>query len=193
MRKGFTLIELIVVIAIIAVLAAIIAPNAFRAIEKAKISATLSDFRSMKTGAMSFYADTGDWPPDGTDGSDALLIDDDGTGSTIPGWDGPYLEQWPDNNRWSGVYLWVDGNTMNWDSTAGNDEARHIQLTLIPSAATERIDTALDGAASVAANRYTRGSIRSNATFVGNPPVTACGGDQCTVQLLVSTGVAVAN
>ena len=38
MRKGFTLIELIVVIAIIAILAAIIAPNAFRAIEKAKAS-----------------------------------------------------------------------------------------------------------------------------------------------------------
>ena len=36
--KGFTLIELIVVIAIIAILGAIIAPNAFRAIEKAKMA-----------------------------------------------------------------------------------------------------------------------------------------------------------
>ena len=36
-RQSFTLLELIVVIAIIAILAAIIAPNAFRAIEKAKV------------------------------------------------------------------------------------------------------------------------------------------------------------
>jgi len=40
MRRSFTLIELIVVIAIIAILAAIIAPNAFRAIEKAKVAET---------------------------------------------------------------------------------------------------------------------------------------------------------
>jgi prepilin-type N-terminal cleavage/methylation domain-containing protein len=36
--RAFTLIELIVVIAIIAILAAIVAPNAFRAIEKAKVA-----------------------------------------------------------------------------------------------------------------------------------------------------------
>ena len=45
---GFTLIELIVVIAIIAILAAIIAPNAFRAIEKAKITKTMADLDSFK-------------------------------------------------------------------------------------------------------------------------------------------------
>ena len=46
MRKWFTLIELIVVISIIAVLSAIIAPNAFRAIEKSKITKALSDIKT---------------------------------------------------------------------------------------------------------------------------------------------------
>ncbi|MCF7873829.1 MAG: prepilin-type N-terminal cleavage/methylation domain-containing protein [Candidatus Omnitrophica bacterium] len=63
---GFTLIELIVVIAIIAILAAIIAPNAFKAIEKAKISKAIADWEAFKAAAGTFYADTGHWP--GTSG-----------------------------------------------------------------------------------------------------------------------------
>ncbi|OQX54091.1 MAG: hypothetical protein B5M48_01665 [Candidatus Omnitrophica bacterium 4484_213] len=59
---GFTLIELIVVITIIGILAAIIAPNAFRAIEKAKIDACISDIKSIRTAAYAFYADTGVLP-----------------------------------------------------------------------------------------------------------------------------------
>ncbi|SHJ08964.1 prepilin-type N-terminal cleavage/methylation domain-containing protein [Desulfofundulus thermosubterraneus] len=37
-EKDFTLVELLVVIAIISILAAIIAPNAFKAVEKAKVA-----------------------------------------------------------------------------------------------------------------------------------------------------------
>ena len=102
MRKGFTLIELIVVIAIIAILAAIIAPNAFRAIEKAKASRIISEFKSIKTASMGFYADTGKWPvsieprPEPASDNAWTVID-----QTHPlllnsnnwlGWDGPYLE-----------------------------------------------------------------------------------------------------
>ena len=57
--KSFTLIELIVVIAIIAILAAIIAPNAFKAIEKARVTKTLGDLKSIKSGLTGLYADTG--------------------------------------------------------------------------------------------------------------------------------------
>ena len=46
--NAFTLIELIVVIVIIAVLAGIIAPNAFRAIEKAKLSRVAHDAQNIK-------------------------------------------------------------------------------------------------------------------------------------------------
>jgi len=64
-KKSFTLIELIVVIAIIAILAAIIAPNAFKAIEKAKVSQLIADFKAYKTGISALYADTGHWIADG--------------------------------------------------------------------------------------------------------------------------------
>ena len=94
MKKYFTLIELIVVIAIIAILAAIIAPNAFKAIEKAKISATISDMKTIKKAAIIYYADTGQWPWEGAVHADEStgigFVTDDGAA----GWDGPYIEKW---------------------------------------------------------------------------------------------------
>ncbi|WP_051542258.1 type II secretion system protein [Clostridium lundense] len=69
-KKGFTLVELLVVIAIIAILAAIIAPNAFKAIEKSKVSRTLSDMKAFKTAALQFYADVGFFPADVNQGTD---------------------------------------------------------------------------------------------------------------------------
>ena len=85
MKKGFTLIELIVVIAIIAVLAAIIAPNAFRAIEKAKVANAIADFKSFKAAFGAFYADTGRWPRTDRVAWSELITDKD----NVRGWDGP--------------------------------------------------------------------------------------------------------
>jgi len=139
MCKGFTLIELIVVIAIIAILAAIIAPNAFRAIEKGKISSTIGDCRAIKTAAMAYYADTGVWPADGatTNG----FVTDDGRN----GWDGPYLERWPARAAWGGTYTFQNDSARDWDGDGNNDTARYIEVTNVPLAAAQRIDDQLDG------------------------------------------------
>ncbi|MDD2702734.1 MAG: prepilin-type N-terminal cleavage/methylation domain-containing protein [Candidatus Omnitrophica bacterium] len=106
MRRGFTLIELIVVIAIIAVLGAIIAPNAFKAIEKAKIAKIEEDLKAIKTGALAYYADTGIFPVDddtyvhsGTAGR-RRGIDFLENKAGVAAWDGPYLEGWPRNPFW---------------------------------------------------------------------------------------------
>jgi general secretion pathway protein G len=175
-RKGFTLIELIVVIAIIAVLAAIIAPNAFRAIEKAKISASLEDFRSIKTAIMSYYADTGQWVTDQPPGD---LLTDPG----VANWDGPYIEQWPASDRWGGAYDYRNGQLVNWDGQGANDFARHLELPNVPLASADKIDAALDGVASVPANKNTLGQVRW----------TVGATEDTTVQILISTNVAVAN
>src|SRR3989338_6155893 len=87
MKKGFTLIELIVVIAIIAILAAIIAPNAFKAIQKSKASRIITDLKAIKSASMSFYADTGQWQILGLIKDNHALLVNPG----ITGWDGPYL------------------------------------------------------------------------------------------------------
>jgi len=141
--KSFTLIELTVVIAIIAVLAAVVAPNAFKTIEKSKITRMTSDLNTIKKASIVHYADTGNWLDDiyaaggipsrgfrrgGADinsgstepvSSGGLISSGGVIGSIGPiigsesdvaaqgndllenvlnrtGWDGPYLEKWPE-------------------------------------------------------------------------------------------------
>ena len=125
--KSFTLLELVVVIAIIAILAAIIAPNAFKAIEKAKISRAMADAKALRVGSEGYYADIGFFPPDTCRGDDpgfmkSLPYNPDSGGSPhclsttgLPSnwqsivqiyWDGPYLERWPNLTPWAGKYDW---------------------------------------------------------------------------------------
>ncbi len=125
MKKSFTLIELIVVIAIIAILAAIIAPNAFRAIEKANISTAIADLKAYKTADASLYADTGHRVIDGINAdvlhTDALFLESgnndlDANVSSWSGWDGPYIEKTKVKHPWGGWYLFADG--MDFDNPA---------------------------------------------------------------------------
>ncbi|MDD3297015.1 MAG: prepilin-type N-terminal cleavage/methylation domain-containing protein [Candidatus Omnitrophica bacterium] len=123
---GFTLIELIVVIAIIAVLAAIIAPNAFRAIEKAKVARVIADAKVLRTAVLALYADTGHRIMDGYSGTHMMLLPGQNPLDTSPldivsvywttpegwpGWDGPYVEKVPGMHPWAGHYsfsCWQD-------------------------------------------------------------------------------------
>ncbi|MBU2044161.1 MAG: prepilin-type N-terminal cleavage/methylation domain-containing protein [Candidatus Omnitrophica bacterium] len=117
MKKHFTLIELIVVIAIIAILAAIIAPNAFKAIEKAKVAKAVSDFKTISTATRVLYADTARWPLQCTNSSwpeqcgisgkhcervgESEMYNDPGWS----GWDGPYLDSASSVHPWKGLYF----------------------------------------------------------------------------------------
>jgi general secretion pathway protein G len=156
-KKGFTLIELIVVIAIIAILAAIIAPNAFKAVEKAKISGAIEDFRSIKTGAMSFYSDAGIWPancstPSACAGDAGAFVSNP---NSIAGWDGPYLEKWPQQDKWGGNYTWnntASGAKFNTGNATGE---RWVTVTAVPSTAADKIDRQTDGT-----NSSTSGDVR---------------------------------
>ena len=109
--KGFTLIELLVVIAIIGILAAIIAPNAFKAIEKSKVAAVESDYKAVKSATLMYYSDVGAWPKARNSFNDSITPDETAsfvTGEGAPnGWDGPYLEKWPSKNPWGGIYALV--------------------------------------------------------------------------------------
>jgi len=146
MRKGFTLIEMLVVIAIIAVLAAIVAPSAFKAVDKGKISSAVGNFKSIKTAVMAYYADTGAWPADIANTTGRGLV----TNDSVSGWDGPYLDKWPGKGQWgNGTYGFATNGTARW-----------VTLSAVPAADAQKIDTSLDGTADGAAGSVTY----SNAT-----------------------------
>lgn len=93
-KKGFTLVELLVVIAIIAILAAVVAPNAFKAIEKSKVAAVESDYRTIKTAVLMYYSDNGSY-------------------STSTSAYTPFMDQWPDT-PWGGSYtITTESNAVN--------------------------------------------------------------------------------
>lgn len=60
--RGFTLIELLIVVAIIAILAAIAVPNFLEAQTRSKVSRTLADMRTIRTGLESYRVDNNKYP-----------------------------------------------------------------------------------------------------------------------------------
>ena len=63
-NEGFTLVELLVVIAIIGILAVVAVPALFKNIEKAKIADLEADISTLRSAAVSYYADTSGNLPD---------------------------------------------------------------------------------------------------------------------------------
>ncbi|OGW25222.1 MAG: hypothetical protein A2X59_12550 [Nitrospirae bacterium GWC2_42_7] len=61
-RKGFTLIEVIVVAGIIAILAGILVPMIFKEIDESRITRASADIRSISSALFVFRKDTAQWP-----------------------------------------------------------------------------------------------------------------------------------
>ena len=137
MRKNaFTLVEMIVVIAVVAVLAAVVLPNAFKALEKSKITRLTGDMEALQTAAMAYYGDIGIWPPDVCPQEDPGFLTWDAYQTRCCGqnysylppnyasiiqsfWDGPYLEKFPNMSPWGGSYDWEYWPGGSWGLPAG--------------------------------------------------------------------------
>ena len=100
-RRGFTLVELLVVIVVLAVLAAIVLPKFMDSSKRSKESALKNDLKILRNSISAFQADTGTYPKTFADlaatSAPAKGLDTAGTDATITAgdWHGPYVQEVP--------------------------------------------------------------------------------------------------
>ncbi len=117
-RKGFTLVELLVVIVVLAVLAAIVLPKFMNSGTRGKESALKSDLKLLRNAVSMFHTDTGAYPSSLSDlaatTAPANGLDSTGTSASITAtdWHGPYLEDIPNDP--------ISGSALNYSTTSGS-------------------------------------------------------------------------
>ena len=97
-RRGFTLVELLVVISIIALLAALVGPRLFPKLGKGKQSAAKAQIELLGQALDQFRLDAGRYPT--TEEGLRALVANPG----VENWDGPYLKRNLPTDPWGRVY-----------------------------------------------------------------------------------------
>lgn len=110
-RRGFTLIEIMLVVVIIGILAAVIGPRLTGRTQGARVSATNASIRSLASVLGTFEMHAGRFPTT-EEGLDALLekpadLNDDE-------WEGPYLREWP-RDAWGEDFIYRSPGELNSD------------------------------------------------------------------------------
>ena len=101
-NKGFTLIEIMIVIIIIGMLSALVAPNFFKKIDKAKIKTTIAQIDLLGAALDDFRLDNGRYPTS-DEGLNALREKVE----ELSNWDGPYLPKAVPSDAWGNAYVYI--------------------------------------------------------------------------------------
>ena len=99
-RKGFTLVELLIVIVVIGILSAMMMLSSTEAVTSAKASNIVSNLRNLKTAALAFYTDSMDLITTSTKNTEvkAQTIRYLNSGTSIPDIDKYSIKMTNDNN-----------------------------------------------------------------------------------------------
>lgn len=103
-RRGFTLVELLVVLAILALLAGIVGPKVLGQLGGAKSKAAAVQIADLEKTLELFKLDVGRYPT-AEEGLDALVKKP----ASAPAWSGPYLKGGVPLDPWSRPYLYKPG------------------------------------------------------------------------------------
>ena len=102
-RRGFTLIEILVVIVVIAILASLVAPNIFQNVGAAKEATTRSQIEMLGAALDAYRLDNGKYPSTSL-GLEALNTKP--TDESASNWRGPYLRKAVPLDAWRNPYIY---------------------------------------------------------------------------------------
>ena len=109
-RRGFTLLELLVVMVIIGLLAGFVAPRYFAQVGKSQVKAARSQIDALEKALDQYRIDMGRYPTT-EEGLDALVV----APINEPNWGGPYLKKAVPPDPWGHPYVYSSPGTHNND------------------------------------------------------------------------------
>jgi len=110
-RRGFTLIELIVVIIVLGLLAGLVAPQIFGRVSEAKSATARTQIELLSAALDSYRLDNGSYPT--TEQGLAALRDKPTSGTAPASWRGPYLRKDIPLDPWGRAYVYTFPGVRN--------------------------------------------------------------------------------
>lgn len=102
-KRGYSLLEILIVISIIALIVTLVGPEVLKAFSGAQTKTAAAQMKTLKSQLTTMHLDIGRYPTE-SEGL-GLLVQSPGEGT--PGWNGPYLQGELPKDPWKNDYIYV--------------------------------------------------------------------------------------